>query len=381
MGTAFSSLADHAVRMNMTHETMIGVLLAIPFFLKFYQETLIRYSTKEGQLRMMERIEEEHNDHHYEVATLLKHRTLVRGTMPDLVPSSMDSVSTAVASNTAKAVKAREMVEPVDLFPVLPSTIVTMEQQERQETFPATTYTTAREFESVPCQPLVAAAAAPVEAISFQPKECSPQDVQEQELMKGHNDDDLTEPDEDYEQPQSTADYLASVAQALTHKARYADHADKVGIANVLMELGNILGKERKNHAKALAILKHAEAVQRIIVAETIVAVASAMAEQGRYHQRQGNQCLANIYGNMAKELQASATPMNLKKSIELHHQHKVRGDDEHTSTTSISKKDLKSLSKKLDRRLKRASAEAMPLVQNFKAQAKFNKALAAKAI
>jgi hypothetical protein len=149
----------------------------------------------------------------------------------------MDSVSTAVASNTAKAVKAREMVEPVDLFPVLPSTIVTMEQQVRQDAFPATTYTTAGECESVPCQTLVAAAA-PVEAISFQPKDCSPQDVQEQELLKGPNDDDLTEPDEDYEQPQSTADYLASVAQALTHKARYADHADKVGIANVLMELG-----------------------------------------------------------------------------------------------------------------------------------------------
>lgn len=368
MGTTFSTLTDHAVRMNMSHETMIGVLLAIPFFLKFYQEALIRYSTKEGQMRMLQRIEEEQNDHQYEVATLLKHRTLVRGTMPDLVPSSMDSVSTAVASNTAKAVKAREMVEPVDLFPVLPSTIVTMEQQQ----FPTTT-TSVGEYESVG-----------VDAISFHPKDryqndCSPHNLEEHEWMKGHDDDDLTEPDVDDEQPQSIADYLASVAQALTHKARQADHADKVGIANALMELGSILGKERKNRAKALAILKHAEAVQRIVVAETIVAVASAMAEQGRYHARQGNQCLANIYGNMAKELQASATPMNLKKSIELHHQHKVRGEGHHTSTPSTRNKDLKSLNNKLDRRLKRASAEAVPLVQNFKAQAKFHKALAAK--
>jgi hypothetical protein len=371
MGTTFSTLADHAVRMNMTHETMIGVILAIPFFLKFYQEALNRYLTKEGQIRMMERIEENHQ-HQYQVVPLLKHRTLLRGTMPDLVPSSKDSVSTAVASNTARAVKAREMVEPVDLFPVLPSTIVTMEQQQLpQETFPNT------HSPSAPGQTF--AVAAPLEAISFHPNDLyqndhSKQHLEEQSFLKGQSDDDLTEPDEGDEPHQSTADYLESVAQALTKKARHADHADKVGIANALMELGNILWKDRKNQEKTLIILKYAETVQRIIIDETIAAVASAMEEQGKYHETQGNKFLAHVYGNMAKELQVSATPMNLKKSIELHHQHKVRrGDDPATSSS----KALKSLNKKLDRRLKRASAEAVPLVQNFKTQAQVNKSQA----
>lgn len=345
MGTILSTLSEHVFRMNMTPEVMIGLVLAIPFFLQYYKEAMDRYATEKGRRVILGRIEQNEQK-----VVLRKHRTLMCGTIPDLVPSSQDSVSTAVASNTAKAVQSRALVE--DHVFVLPR-MVTVEQQSEDECPPSPlkSPSTAQEVGT----PLVSehdASSSPVESVS----------------MDSNDYEDSTLDSPAPSEALSTKDYLESIARTLSKKARDADHADKVGIAQALMELGDILAKEEKN-AAAMRVFKRAELVQRMLIEETIAAVALAMDQQAKLHQKHGNRFLARVYGNMAKELQIRPSPTNLKMSIQLHHQHKLNHE-------SYDSKELKSLNKKLDRRIKRASAEAMPIVLNLKAQAQCSTAL-----
>lgn len=332
--------------MNMTHEVMLGLALAIPFFLQYYKEAMDRYSTKKGQHVMMGRIER-----HEQNVLLLKHRSLMCGTIPDLVPSSQDSVSTAVASNTAKAVQSRAPVE--DLVFVLPR-MVTVEQLSDDECpeSPLRSPSTAQEI-GTPFVTEHVVSSTSVESLS---------------MDSNDHDDYIFEKTPATSVSISTKDYLESIARTLSKKARHADHADKVGIAQALVELGDILAKDVKN-AAAMRVYKRAELVQRMLVEETIAAVASAMGQQAKLHKKNGNEFLARVYGNMAKELKGKPSPANLRMTIQLHHEHKLRHE-------SCDSKELKSLNKKLDRRIKRASAEAMPLVQNLRAQALCSKAL-----
>jgi hypothetical protein len=346
MGTTLSVLSQHAFRVHMTHETMIGLMLATPFFIRYLKETMDRYSTNTGSTVLMERIQE------YEESSnvkLLNHRSLLTGTIPDLVPSSTDSISTAQAFNAATSVKDREPVEPVDLFPALPK-VVHIENQDAEP--PLGSPETVPQESSI----LRGLAQSPV-SVSFEEEgvEC----IIEPSTSLSSFEDELVNTKECLVEP-STSAYLESVARALAKKARHADHADKVGIAQALVELGGIILKDDQ-YQGALKVFKRAEVVQKIIIEDTISAVASAMAQQAKYHAKQGNAHLARSYGHMANELGAKPTPQILKKTIELHHNLKSRDTD----------KELKSLNKKLDRRLKRASAEAMPLVQNLKTQAK----------
>ena len=168
----------------------------------------------------------------------------------------------------------------------------------------------------------------------------------------------------------SHTDYVESVARSLAKKASHADHSDKVGIATALMELGSILANDEKN-ASALKVFKRAEVVQRILIDETIASVASAMDQQAKHHEKHGNHYLAHLYGNMANELKGNPSPTNLKKTIQIHQGHKVRQGFEHENCADLSCDELRKLNKKLDRRIKRASTEAMPLVQNLREQAK----------
>ena len=334
--------------MNLTHEVVLGLVLAIPFFIQYYKEAVDRYSTKKGQVVMMARVEE-----HQQKVLLLKHRSLICGTIPGLVPSSQDSVSTAVASNTAKAVQSRDLTK--DHVFILPR-MVTVEQQQGAEytlsPLKSPTPTPTTQEKSTPAAAAEHVASVPVESAYFDSTTCESCVLETPAPAAS----------------MSTKDYLESIARTLAKKARDADHADKVGIAQALVELGDILAKEEKN-ASALRVYKRAEVVQRILIEETIAGVASAMGQEAKHHQKHGNEFLANVYGNMAKELKVNPSPTNLRMTIQLHHEHKVR--DELNNS-----KELKSLNKKLDRRIKRASAEAMPLVQNLRAQARCSTAV-----
>ena len=157
---------------------------------------------------------------------------------------------------------------------------------------------------------------------------------------------------------------METVARTLSKKAKTANHADQIGISEALVQLGEILMKDSK-YSSSIKVLERAEHIQKAIITDTILAVASAMKKQGKWHKKHGNQNLAKIYLTTADNLKASPSATNLKKAWDVHASHKP-------DTRSINRNDEpKEMSIKVERRLKRASTEAAPLAHSLKLLAK----------
>jgi hypothetical protein len=423
----------------MTHETMIGVLLAIPYFVALFKQSMERHMQKgkEGSTIIdakgsitstssnqgLQAIREDQE----ETAHLVGHRSLLCGTIPELLPSSdyscqssQDLVDTIPIANTPAGIDHREIYTVDEEEEEGPTTIpqvvhiartmsadallpLAIEGEEEDEVKPssldiseeknplmivpvpfesskkladadttdtprtlateATTPTTMRSATLSASSPELSS---PTEAAAEQ--ECrlvdhvtfgEPETVKEDDLYH-----DYLEPPE----PTSTAEYLKYVSKALASKAGHVGHSGKVGIAQALMELGNIL-LQQEEHRMASHVFKRAEAVQKAVIQETMQATASAMAKQSKYYKKCNNSRLAKIYGNMAKELYEVSpsgkgpSPLVLKRAITLHHEHKPANLPTATANmTAAAAKKLASLMRKLDRRIQRASAEAAPL-------------------
>lgn len=157
-----------------------------------------------------------------------------------------------------------------------------------------------------------------------------------------------------------TSEYLVTLSIRLAEKSKTADHSDKIGISEVLYQLGEILFNDNK-FKDSKAVLQKAERVHKQIIDETMVSVASAMYKQGNYYNEHGNAALGKIYLDTAIQLRQDASPTALGKAWAVHIAHKPK----HCKDS-----DLKELLKKVERRLKRASREAKPLVKTLQLQA-----------
>ena len=157
-----------------------------------------------------------------------------------------------------------------------------------------------------------------------------------------------------------TSEYLVTLSIRLAEKSKTADHSDKIGISEVLYQLGEILFNDN-NFKDSKAVLLKAERVQKQIIDETMVSVASAMYKQGNYYNEHGNAALGKLYLETAIQLRQDASPTALGKAWAVHTAHKPK---------RCKDSDLKELLKKVERRLKRASGEAKPLVKTLQLKA-----------
>lgn len=382
--STLSSITTHVVD-NMSRETMIGVLLAIPFFVQYFKQHMDAFKKDPSQvvstLKGMSTLQY-YSEQDAEIR-VVKHRSLMSGIIPPPEPSSEDSIATEKISNhksnkqayaevdtipppteviiKVSSTKAAEEIsmEPVPVLAVEPvrrsAPCVTPEKM--APTMPAVGVELER---SVPC--VTPEAPSPL-STSFK---STPSKFPDTVTVMTPETSGETDMEEDTSEESSssvskpTCEYLESVSRSLARRARKCSHSDKVGIAQAIVELGNILLKDDA-YKSAMNVFKRAEVIQKIIVDETIASVASAMKQQSDYHTKHGNLSLANLYGNMAMDLGSSPSPANLKKCMDLHYDHKPHGHVD---------KDFASLVRKLDRRLKRAGAEAAPLVATLKKQA-----------
>lgn len=423
----------------MTHETMIGMLLAIPYFVAFFKRSMERHMQKgkggtivdsKGSIAStsntqgLQAIREDQE----ETVHLVGHRSLLCGTIPELLPSSdyscpssQDSVDTIPIANTPAGMEHREIytVDEEDeqeepamtmMMPQVVHIAHTMSadallplaiEGEEEDTVKPSSLKTPLTIVPVPFESTkkLAAAAADAETMDT-PRtaatEATTPTITMRSATLSASSPELSSPTEAFEQPEcrlvdhvpfgepetvkedddhniyhdcvepTTAEYLESVSKALAAKAGHADHSSKVGIAQALMELGDIL-LQQQEHRMASHVFKRAEGVQKAVVQETMQATASAMAQQSKYYKKRNDSRLAKIYGNMAKELSAVSasgkgpSPLVLKRAITLHHEHKPTKMPT-ANMTAIIAKELASLTRKLDRRIQRVSAEAAPL-------------------
>lgn len=158
----------------------------------------------------------------------------------------------------------------------------------------------------------------------------------------------------------TTSDFLLTLSKRLIKKSKTEDHSGKIGISEVLYQLAEILFKDEK-YKESNHLLEKSERLQKEIIDETIVCVASAMYKQGNYYNEHGNAALGKIYLDAAMELRQDASPATLGKAWAVHIAHKPK----HCKDPA-----LKEHVKKVERRLKRASAEAKPLVKILKLKA-----------
>jgi hypothetical protein len=158
-------------------------------------------------------------------------------------------------------------------------------------------------------------------------------------------------------------DYLESIASQLYHKAKRATRTDKIGISEALFQLGEILFQEDSKYSSAQRVLQKTERLQKRIIRETLVAVGTAMTEQAEYYDKHGMPELALVYQQTAESLrQGKAGPKELSRAWEIH---RLVG-----KKVQPERKELRSILKRVERRLKRASKEALALSQTLKMEA-----------
>lgn len=144
--------------------------------------------------------------------------------------------------------------------------------------------------------------------------------------------------------------------QSLIKQVLKSDHAGKVNIGESLHKLGENLYRQGK-YQQAAKTLERSQEVRKIVIGETMASLAAVMTKQAAALLEHGNEQLSDLYVSAAKALRDDPGPMALQRACGFHRQHRIG----HT------KKALRSLSDKVDRRLHRASQEAKSLSRTFK--------------
>jgi hypothetical protein len=367
MGTALSTLASHASEMQvLSYEAIMGLVLVIPLFVQYYKATLQSYSESEAKAHKVISLT---TSSRYDI----RYTSLLCGTlpMPALVPSSHDSVSTAVMSNTASALRSRQsQCNKSDDFKMTPQEIHITTQEINESHSPirspmGKTLVTAAESLATECDESGIPLMEEAHPIST-PARPTLELLVETSEKQADSDTSKIRSRSKKKPKSSTFHYLEAVARRLSEKAHETKlHSDHVGIAQALMELADVLAQEEQ-HARALRVYQRAELVQRMVVQATLQAVASALRQKAKYHAEQpGHVFLAAKYQSLADELKAHPTPQNLTRTLQF------RNDERNTrNICQHESPEQESLNQKLDRRLRRASAEAIPLVRSLKEQA-----------
>jgi hypothetical protein len=391
MGAAISTLANHANEVQMlSYETIMGLVLVIPFFVQYYTATLQSYSDEKQKAHKVILSRTSHRKD-------IRYTSLLCGTlpMPALVPSSQDSVSTAVMSNTASALRSRLSYCSIDDHKRTPQEIRFTASNIDDTPSPlgspvrksviAAKHHSIMDSESmaIECDLLGIPHVKQVPPNSIAARSSLEALLEASEVRLDSKSYSI--PSRSKTSPKSsTSHYLETVARKLSEKAQETKlHSDHVGIAQALLELGDILAQEEQ-HARALRVYQRAEMVQRMVVHETLVAVTSALRQKAKYHAGQpGHEWLAAKYRSLADELKAHPTPQNLTNALVVRQEE--RDDDDELKEKKpiilqqyVSPKE-EMINLKLDRRLKRASLEAVPLVRALKEQANCSSAIRKK--
>ena len=157
------------------------------------------------------------------------------------------------------------------------------------------------------------------------------------------------------QQDVDTCTYLERCSKRMAEKAESAGHSDKVGIGKALYKLGEIVLKH-KRYQKAYRIFKRAARVQEKTMQESIYSVAWAMREEGlKYSGCDGKEATSKAYLGAATKLIDQPNQDSLKIAWNTHRM--LRPDQTDKATARV------------ERRLKRAKAEWLPLMETRKKQ------------
>ena len=160
--------------------------------------------------------------------------------------------------------------------------------------------------------------------------------------------------------------YLEQCTRNLHARADKAGHKDKVCMAKAIYDLGMIV-YNRGLHDKAYKMFKRAASVQKWALKDTIYGLAWSLRERGLKHGRRGEKDLAQMYLDLATKLADHPNPQSVDEVW-----------DKHNSSVPTNKKNgelingdgrTKNGKDRLEKRLKRARAECIPLALSRKRQ------------
>lgn len=155
-----------------------------------------------------------------------------------------------------------------------------------------------------------------------------------------------------------TAVFLDNISHSLAKDISKADHDEKISIADTQFHLAVILCNQAK-YEQAIKVFQRCERAHKAIVEESMASVASAMRKQGRYLKKSGSKdLLAATYMKTAKMLLESS-PSSLKKAWEVHKENRCRGIGVN--------REWRQMSKRVERRLRRVTDEAIALAHTLK--------------
>ena len=169
------------------------------------------------------------------------------------------------------------------------------------------------------------------------------------------------------EDDDGTIQYLDRCSKRMVAKAEKAEHKDKVGIGKAVYDLALIVYK-RGFHDKAYKMFKRAAIVQERALKETVYSLAWSMRERGLDHSRRGEEGLAQTYLGLATKLVDQPDHNSLKEAWNTHNGYIRVGNDDNGETMQHDRRTMKGTDR-LERRLKRARAECIPLALSRKQQ------------
>lgn len=161
--------------------------------------------------------------------------------------------------------------------------------------------------------------------------------------------------------PSEIRKFIIDTAKKLARKAKTSAYRNQIGIADAMHKMGKVLLERDGDVAGARTVLRHTEELQKSILQENILAVASALKEQSKYYKRNNKSVLAHLYRRSARHLSKEPTADNLHKAWVTHTYYKDTADTE----------ELKKLARMVERHLKRSSRTAKALCRTLTLQAR----------
>mmetsp|Transcript_29995 Transcript_29995/g.45481 ORF Transcript_29995/g.45481 Transcript_29995/m.45481 type:complete len:367 (+) Transcript_29995:99-1199(+) len=160
----------------------------------------------------------------------------------------------------------------------------------------------------------------------------------------------------------SISECFENCSQELSRRAKTSEHSERIGIADTLADIANILFDDDDYNA-AYKVSRRAQIIYEMVVKESMKDIASALLKHAEYHERQiGSADLSEVYRSIATGLRQQPTPSNLSKAFQVHSQHRIR-------SPRIPR--LRLLNRLLDRRLKRCREEVNSLTKALRIQGK----------
>ena len=175
-------------------------------------------------------------------------------------------------------------------------------------------------------------------------------------------------------QSMSTGLYTDLVRQSLLKQVLQSDHSGKVEIAESLHRIGETLMKQGK-YQQATRTLQRCQEVRKIVIGETMATVATVMQEQAEQLETIGLEDKAEQYLQVVEALKMDPCATSLKNAGDTHRLLSIKKQSKSLLqvTDKAQYKKARSLNNRTDRRLNRASREALALSNTLTLLARCN--------